>query len=197
MRWPGSLAQWRSGEFTRVQQTGVVQCSGLRLYTVLFDPLALVVPAQAGAAVQCQAVYASPLVGLVNGELRCSEPVHWRTAVLTVAAAGPPLTKKEKNRPTSRFTYSYSYSQLYSTTIPTYFPYTYSPPALYYILQYYTVLFLYYSTVLYLLWTLLSSQLVGRKSFKVHTQYVCVPFCSMVLYIYVHSTYYCWIFNAT
>ena len=53
-------------------------------------------PAQAGAVVQCQAVYASPLVGLVNGELRCSGPVHWRTAVLTVAAAGPPLTKKEK-----------------------------------------------------------------------------------------------------
>ena len=194
MRWPGSLAQWRSGEFTRVQQTGVVQCSGLRLYTVLFDPLALVVPAQAGAAVQCQAEYASPLVGLVNGELRCSEPVHWRTAVLTAAAAGPPLTKKEKNRPTSRFTYSYSYSQLYSTTIPTYFPYTYS-------LQLYTtycstILYSSYTTVLYSVSCGLYS-LVSRKSFKVHTQYVCVPFCSMVLYIYVHSTYYCWIFNAT
>ena len=192
MRWPGSLAQWRSGEFTRVQQTGVVQCSGLRLYTVLFDPLALVVPAQAGAAVQCQAEYASPLVGLVNGELRCSEPVHWRTAVLTAAAAGPPLTKKEKNRPTSRFTYSYSYSQLYSTTIPTYFPYTYFSAALYCS----TILYSSYTTVLYSTCCGLYS-LVSRKSFKVHTQYLCVPFCPMLLYIYVHSTYYCWIFNAT
>ena len=154
-------------------------------------------PAQAGAAVQCQAAYASPLVGLVNGELRCSGPVHWRTAVLTVAAAGPPLTKKEKNRPTSRFTYSYSYSQLYSTTIPTYLlPIYLLSAALSYCS---TILYSSYTTVLYSTCCGLYS-LVSRKSFKVVCMYICVPFCSMLLYIYVYiynSTYYCWLFNAT
>ena len=181
MRWPGSLAQWRSGEFTRVQQTGVVQCSGLQLYTVLFDPLALV-PAQARAAVQCQAAYASLLVGLVNGELRCSGPVHWRTAVLTVAAAGPPLTKKEKNRPTSRFTYSYSYSQLYSTTIPTYFPYTYS-------LQLYTTAVLYCTLLILQNCTLLAVdstlQLVGRALKYIHSMYVYLFALCCCTYMYI------------
>ena len=172
MRWPGSLAQWRSGEFTRVQQTGVVQCSGLRLYTVLFDPLALVVPAQAGAAVQCQAEYASPLVGLVNGELRCSEPLHWRTAVLTAAADGPPLTKKEKKQ-----THLEVYLLLLLLSTILYY-YTYLLPIYLLlcssILQYYTVLFfiLQYCTLLAVDSTL---QLVGRAlpTLKyIHSMYV-------------------------
>ena len=69
---------------------------GLPLYTaltVLFDPI--------------QGAYASSLVGLVNGELHCSEPVQLRTTILTV----PPLTKKEKNPDPLRGLHKYSYSK--------------------------------------------------------------------------------------